>query len=78
MASTAGWLSVQEAADACGVTYRTVYRMVRRGELPAEKPDRRPYRIRQADLEAFIERSQVAPGEWAHLRRPSRARGPGT
>jgi hypothetical protein len=22
------WLSVQQAADACGVTYRTIYRMV--------------------------------------------------
>jgi hypothetical protein len=28
-------LSVQEAADTCGVTYRTLPTMVRRGELPA-------------------------------------------
>jgi excisionase family DNA binding protein len=33
-----GWLSLQEVADACGATYRTVYRMVRRGELPARSP----------------------------------------
>jgi excisionase family DNA binding protein len=36
---THGWLSVQQAAGACGVTYRTIYRMVRWGELAAEKPD---------------------------------------
>ena len=57
------WLSVQEAADACGVTYRTVLRWVQGGELPAEKQDGRPYRLRRADVEAFIERSRVRPGE---------------
>ena len=51
-----GWLSVQAAADACDLTYRTVYRMVRRGELAAEKDEGRPYRIRRADVDAFIER----------------------
>jgi excisionase family DNA binding protein len=37
-----GWLSVQQAADACGVTYRILWRMIRRGELPAEKDEGRP------------------------------------
>jgi excisionase family DNA binding protein len=50
---------VQEAADACGVAYRTLLSVVQRGDLPSEKPDGRPYRLRQADVEAFIER----PGE---------------
>jgi excisionase family DNA binding protein len=58
-----GWLSVQEAADRCGVTYRTIYRMVKRGELAAEKPDGRPYRLRRSDVDAFIERSKVKPGQ---------------
>ena len=31
-------LSVQQAADLCGATYRTIYRMVQRGELPAWEP----------------------------------------
>jgi hypothetical protein len=30
-----GWLSMQEAADRCGMAYRTTLGMVRRGELPA-------------------------------------------
>jgi excisionase family DNA binding protein len=38
------WLSVQQAADPCGLTYRTIYRMVRNEELAAEKPDGHPYR----------------------------------
>jgi excisionase family DNA binding protein len=59
------WLSVQQAVDACGVTYRTIYRMVRRGELVAEKPDGRPHRLRRSEVEAFIERSRVQPGQLA-------------
>jgi excisionase family DNA binding protein len=59
------WLSVQEAADLCGVTYRTVYRMLRRGELPAEKPEGRPYRLRKADVDAVLERMRVEPGQLA-------------
>jgi excisionase family DNA binding protein len=30
------WLSLQEAAERCGVAYRTLRAMVLRGELPAE------------------------------------------
>jgi len=37
-----GWLSIQEAADACGVAYRTLLGMVRRPELPAEKEEALP------------------------------------
>jgi excisionase family DNA binding protein len=70
-------LSVRLAADACGVTYRTVCRMVRRGELPAEKEERRPYRLRRSDVEAFIERVRVQPGMLAHLRPPTRRRDEG-
>jgi excisionase family DNA binding protein len=64
------WLSLQEAADACGMAYHTMRAMVRRGGLPAEKPDGKPYRIRRAEVEAFIARSWAAPGELTHLRAP--------
>jgi excisionase family DNA binding protein len=60
-----GWLSVEQAADACGVAYRTVYRMVRRGELAAEKDEGRPYRIRRGDVDAFIKRARIQPGQLA-------------
>jgi hypothetical protein len=39
--------------------------MVRRDELPAEKPVGRTYQLRRADVEAFIERSRVQPGQLA-------------
>lgn len=61
-----GWLSVQEAADRCGVAYRTMLGMVRRGELLASRDGNasgRPYRVRSSDLDTFIERSRVEPGE---------------
>jgi hypothetical protein len=35
-----GWLSVQEAADRCGMAYRTMRAMFLRGELSAESPAR--------------------------------------
>jgi excisionase family DNA binding protein len=59
------WLPVREAADRCGVTYRTIYRMVRSGELLARKP----YRLRRIDVDTFVERSRVRPGEFGHLHR---------
>jgi excisionase family DNA binding protein len=70
------WLSVQEAADRCGVTYRTIYRMVPRGELAAEKPDGHPYRLWRSEVDAFIERSRVQPGHLASA--PPRRRDDGT
>jgi excisionase family DNA binding protein len=68
-----GWLSVQEAADCCGMAYRTMLGMVRRGEVPATRDmndSGRPYRVRRRDLEAFIERSRVRSGDLAHLHPP--------
>jgi excisionase family DNA binding protein len=61
------WLSGQQAADRWGVTYRTVYRMLQQGKLPAVKPDGRPFRLRRADVDAFIERSRVRPGQLASV-----------
>jgi len=58
-----GWLSVEQAADRCGMAYRTMLAKVRRSELPAEKPDGKPYPLRRADVEAFIERSRVKRGD---------------
>ncbi len=61
------WLSVQQAADLCGMAYRTLLGMVKRGELPAEKAGGKPYRLRRADVDAFIERSRVQPGQLASV-----------
>jgi excisionase family DNA binding protein len=72
------WLSLQEVANPIGMSYRTVFSMVRRGEIPAEqKAQGHPCRVRRADVDAFIERSRVRPGELVHLyppRIPSRSK----
>jgi len=52
------FLSIQDAADYLGVDYKTVYRLVRAGQLPAGKVGGM-YRIRKEDLEAYFQ-AQVA------------------
>ena len=71
------YLSLQEVADAMGPRYRTMLAKVRRGELPAAKSEGKPYRLRRADVDAFIERSRVKPGQLASapLRIPPRREG---
>lgn len=63
---TKSFLSIKDAADYLGVDYKTVYRLVRSGELPAGKIGG-VYRIRQIDLEQFFERQKghSAEGGWA-------------
>lgn len=52
------YLSVEEAAEILGVEYKTVYRLVRSGELPAGRIGR-VYRIRESDLSEYFERTKV-------------------
>jgi len=51
------FLSIEDAAQVLGVEYKTVYRLVRDGQLPAGRIGR-VYRIRKSDLDAFFERSK--------------------
>jgi excisionase family DNA binding protein len=60
------WMSTQEAARRLGITTRTLYRFVDEGQLPAYKMGR-VFRLKQADVDAFIERSRVQPGTLEHL-----------
>ncbi|MFP4107219.1 MAG: helix-turn-helix domain-containing protein [Phycisphaerae bacterium] len=53
------FLTVEEAAQQLGVEYKTVYHLVRRGEIPAGKIGR-IYRIRRDDLESYFERQKEA------------------
>lgn len=48
------FLSVADVAEVLYVSKMTVYRLVERGELPALKINKRTYRIRQEDLDAYI------------------------
>lgn len=52
------YLSLEEAAEVLGVEYKTVYRLVRSGELPAGKIGR-VYRIKGTDLDGYFERSKA-------------------
>jgi len=54
------FLSLKEAAEYLNVKYKTVYRLVRNGELPAVKVGG-IYRIRRRDLEAYVELQRVPP-----------------
>ena len=71
------WMSTQAAARRLGVTPRTLYRFVDEGTLPAYKMGR-VFRLKQSDVDAFIEQARVQPGSLEHLY-PERkaATGPG-
>ncbi len=57
------------AAEYLGVTLRTVYKFVDQGDIPAYKLGR-VFRIRRSDLDDFLERCRVQPGELGHLYPP--------
>jgi excisionase family DNA binding protein len=53
-------LTAAEVADRLRVSTMTVYRLIRRGELPAVRVGRN-YRVREPDLEAFLDQQVVDP-----------------
>lgn len=55
------WISTAEAARRLGVTPRTVYTFIDKGELTAFRMGR-VIRVRERDLEAFIEARRIEPG----------------
>ena len=60
------WMSTQEAARRLGITPRTLYRFVDEGALPAYKMGR-VFRLKQSDVDAFMEASRIRPGTLEHL-----------
>jgi excisionase family DNA binding protein len=56
------WLTVEQAAEQIQVHPESIRRWIREGKLAGSLISRRGgYRIRQADLEGFLER-RMAPG----------------
>lgn len=53
-------LTAAEVADQLRVSTMTVYRLIRRGELPAVRVGRN-YRVRDRDLTAFLDAQVVDP-----------------
>ena len=60
------WLSTQEAAKRLGITPRTLYRFIDHGELPAYRFGR-VIRLRAHEVDEFINKSRIRPGELEHL-----------
>ena len=66
MSSPIQWLSTAEAAKFLGITPRTLYRFIDEGQIPGYRFGR-VIRLKQDDVEAFIEASRIAPGTLEHL-----------
>jgi excisionase family DNA binding protein len=66
MSDSIRWLGTTEAAERLGIVPRTLYRMIDEGEIPAYKMGR-VIRVKESDLEAFLESTKVQPGTLAHL-----------
>ncbi len=70
------WMSTKSAAEYLGVNLRTLYRFIDEGDLVAYKFGR-VIRIKEDDVEAFVEHARIAPGTLEHLYpEPVRAEGP--
>jgi excisionase family DNA binding protein len=55
-------LTLEQVAQACSVSTRTVRRWVGRGRLPLVVLPERNYRVRASDLEQFIGEHQTGKG----------------
>jgi excisionase family DNA binding protein len=60
------WMSTKEAAEHLGVTLRSLYRFIDEGTLPAYKFGR-VIRLKEDDVEGFIETCRIPPGSLDHL-----------
>lgn len=60
------WLSTKAAAAYLGITPRTLYRLIDDGRLAAYKFGR-VIRLKQQDVDAYIESARVEPGSLKHL-----------
>ena len=60
------WLSTLKAANRMGITTRTLYRFIDRGDLPAYRFGR-VIRLRLSDVDSFVEECRVEPGSLEHL-----------
>ncbi len=60
------WMSTKEASERLGVTLRTLYRFLDEGQLAGYKFGR-VIRLKEGDVETFIEASRIVPGTLEHL-----------
>ena len=60
------WLSTADAAKRVGITPRTLYRFIDNGEVPAYRFGR-VIRLKESEVDAFIESCRIEPGTLEHL-----------
>ena len=60
------WLSTKEASARLGITLRTLYRLIDEGQVPAYKFGR-VIRLKESEVEGFIDSARVVPGNLTHL-----------
>lgn len=61
-------LNSAEVREILGISQRTLFRLVNRGELPATKvtlAQQGRYRFKEADVQAYIKRNRVKPDKKA-------------
>ena len=66
MSTPIQWLSTAEAAKYLGITPRTLYRFIDEGQIAGYRFGR-VIRLKQDDVERFIEASRIEPGTLEHL-----------
>lgn len=66
MSTPIQWLSTADAAKHLGITSRTLYRFIDEGQIPGYRFGR-VIRLKQSDVDQFIEASRIAPGTLDHL-----------
>lgn len=66
MSSQIQWLSTADAASHLGITPRTLYRFIDEGQIPGYRFGR-VIRLKQTDVDAFIDASRIAPGDLKNL-----------
>ncbi|MDA8312107.1 MAG: helix-turn-helix domain-containing protein [Actinomycetota bacterium] len=72
MAEQVRWLSTKDASARLGVTLRSLYRFIDGGDLAAYKFGR-VIRLKEEDVDRFIESCRIAPGDLEHLLPPRRS-----
>jgi excisionase family DNA binding protein len=66
MATPINWLSTADAAKYLGITPRTLYRFIDEGQIPGYRFGR-VIRLKQDDVDSFIDSSRITPGTLEHL-----------
>ena len=66
MSTPINWLSTADAAKYLGITPRTLYRFIDEGHIAGYRFGR-VIRLKQTDVDSFIESSRIEPGSLEHL-----------